>query len=54
MNRASDAEAARFGYTAGREAGWRDAVGALATVMIERGHSVALIAPILRDLKEVR
>ena len=54
MNRATDADAARFGFDAGREAGWRDAVAAMAVAMVERGHSVATIAPILRDMRKAR
>jgi len=54
MNRATDAEAARFGFDAGREAGWRDAVTAFAVAMVERGHPVAIIAPLLQDMRTAR
>lgn len=54
MNRATDAEAARFGFDAGREAGRRDAVNAAAVAMVERGHPAAVIAPILRDMRNAR
>lgn len=54
MNRASDAEAARFGFVAGRDAGWRDAVSAMAVAMVERGQPTNAIAYLLRDMRNVR
>lgn len=54
MNRATDADAARFGFAAGRDAGWRDAVSAMTVAMVERGQPVAAIANLLRDIRTVR
>lgn len=54
MNRATDAEAASFGFAAGREAGWRDAVSVMVVAMVERGLSACTIAPLLRDMRNAR
>lgn len=54
MNRATDAEAARFGFVAGHDAGWRDAVSAMAVAMVEGGQLTTAIAALLRDMRNVR